>query len=510
MPKVYLLGAGPGDPGLLTLKAKAVLEKADVVVYDYLANKSFLAYCRPEAQILYVGKKGGDHTLPQDQINQLLVEKAREGKVVARLKGGDPYVFGRGAEEAEELLDAGVDFEVVPGVTSAVAAPAYAGIPLTHRAYASSVSFITGHEDPAKAESAHDWEALARSASTLVFFMGVKNLPDIAKNLIAAGRPAATPAALVRWGTTCRHRSLAADLGSIAEKAKAAGFAAPSLLVVGDVVRLRDRLSWFEKRPLLGRGVVVTRSREQASDLVRLLEDEGACCFEFPAIEIAPLADDAPVRRAARELSSHDWVIFTSANGVEAFFAAMAAEGLDARAFGTAKVGAIGPATAAALTARGIRADFLPERFVAESVVEGLLARGVAGKSVLIPRAEKAREVLPEKLAEAGATVTVLPVYATRPVDQDPEEILAAMRAGDIRYVTFTSSSTVDNFFAKIPPQVFREFVPAVACAVIGPVTAKTLEKYGFTPEVTAGEYTVPALARAVARHAAAARDAAS
>lgn len=243
---------------------------------------------------------------------------------------------------------------------------------------------------------------------------------------------------------------------------------------------------------------------------MRLLEDDGACCFEFPAIEIAPLADDAPVRLAARGFPGYDWVIFTSANGVEAFFAAMAADGLDARAFGQAKVGAIGPATAAALAARGIRADFLPERFVAESVVEGLLARGVAGKSVLIPRAEKAREVLPEKLAEAGAAVTVLPVYATRPVDQDPEEILAAMRAGDIHYVTFTSSSTVDNFFAKIPPEVFREFTPAVACAVIGPITAKTLETYGFTPAVTAGEYTVPALARAVARHAAAARDAAS
>ncbi len=503
MPKVYLLGAGPGDPGLLTLKAKAVLETADVVVYDYLANKSFLEFCRPDAVILYVGKKGGDHTLPQDQINRLLVEKAMEGKVVARLKGGDPYVFGRGAEEAEELLDAGVDFEVVPGVTSAVAAPAYAGIPLTHRAYASSVSFITGHEDPTKAESAHDWEALARSASTLVFFMGVKNLPEIAKNLMAAGRPGTTPAALVRWGTTCRHRSLAADLATIADKAQAAGFAAPSLLVVGEVVRLRERLGWFEKKPLLGRGVVVTRSREQASDLVRLLSDQGACCYEFPSIAIAPLADDAPVRRAGRELAAYDWVIFTSANGVDHFFAALAAEGLDARAFGLARVGAIGPATAAALAGRGIRADFVPERFVAESVVEGLVDLGVAGKRVLIPRAAKAREVLPERLAQAGAAVTVLPVYETRPADQDPHEIIGAMHAGEIRYVTFTSSSTVDNFFARIPPETFREFTPGVACAVIGPITAATLAKYGFSPDVSAEEYTIPALARAIAAHAA-------
>ncbi|NMC49726.1 MAG: uroporphyrinogen-III C-methyltransferase [Desulfovibrio sp.] len=503
MPKGYLLGAGPGDPGLLTLKAKAVLETADVVVYDYLANKSFLDFCRPDAVILYVGKKGGDHTLPQDRINRLLVEKAKEGKVVARLKGGDPYVFGRGAEEAEELLDAGVDFEVVPGVTSAVAAPAYAGIPLTHRAYASSVSFITGHEDPTKAESAHDWEALARSASTLVFFMGVKNLPEIAKNLMAAGRPGTTPAALVRWGTTCRHRSLAADLATIADKAQAAGFAAPSLLVVGEVVRLRERLGWFEKKPLLGRGVVVTRSREQASDLVRLLSDQGACCYEFPSIAIAPLADDAPVRRAGRGLAAYDWVIFTSANGVEHFFAALAAEGLDARAFGLARVGAIGPATAAALAGRGIRADFVPGRFVAESVVEGLLDLGVAGKRVLIPRAAKAREVLPERLAQAGAAVTVLPVYETRPADQDPREIIEAMRAGEIRYVTFTSSSTVDNFFATIPPETFREFTPGVACAVIGPITAATLARYGFSPDVSAEEYTIPALARAIADHAA-------
>jgi uroporphyrinogen III methyltransferase/synthase len=365
------------------------------------------------------------------------------------------------------------------------------------------VSYITGHEDPTTAESAHDWEALAKSASTLVFFMGVKNLPEIAGNLMAAGRPGTTPAALVRWGTTCRHHSLAADLATIADKARAAGFAAPALLVVGEVVRLRERLGWFEKKPLLGRGVVVTRSREQASDLVRLLSDQGACCYEFPSIAIAPLADDAPVRRACRGLSAYDWVIFTSANGVDHFFAALAAEGLDARAFGLARVAAIGPATAAALAGRGIRADFVPGRFVAESVVEGLVDLGVAGKRVLIPRAAKAREVLPERLAQAGAEVTVLPVYETRAADQDPGEILDAMRAGEIRYVTFTSSSTVDNFFARIAPETFRECTPAVACAVIGPITAATLARYGFTPEVAAEEYTIPALARAIADHAA-------
>ncbi|MEA4858593.1 uroporphyrinogen-III C-methyltransferase [Solidesulfovibrio sp.] len=503
MSKVYLLGAGPGDPGLLTLRAKDILSRADVVVYDYLANKAFLDFARPDAEIYYVGKKGGDHTLPQDRINELLVAMAKSGKTVARLKGGDPYVFGRGGEEAEELVAAGCPFEVVPGVTSAVAAPAYAGIPITHRSFCSSVSFITGHEDPTKAESSLNWKAFATSGSTLVFFMGVKNLPHITENLMAAGMPGDTPAALVRWGTTCRHKSLVATLATMPEEAARHGFAPPSLFVVGGVVSLRDTLSWYEKRPLLGQGVVVTRSREQASDLVRLLADQGACCHEFPALEIAPLADPAPVHAAIDRLFNYDWVIFTSANGVKCFFAAIDAKGLDARAFAGIRLAAIGPATAEALAARGLTADFLPERFVAEAVVEGLLALGVAGAKVLIPRAREAREVLPEKLAEAGAEVTVLPVYDTRPVDRDPAEIVAAMEAGEIRYVTFISSSPVTNFFARISPEVLKAAKVKTAC--IGPITAKTLGEYGFTPDVVAAAYTVPALAEAVIADAVAA-----
>ena len=279
MSKVYLLGAGPGDPGLLTLRAKEILSSADVVVYDYLANKSFLDFCRKDAEYIYVGKKGGEHTLSQEQINDLLVHKAREGNSVARLKGGDPYVFGRGAEEAEELLEAGVGFEIVPGVTSAVAAPAYAGIPLTHRKYASSVSFITGHEDPSKPESVHNWDALAKGTSTLVFFMGVKNLAHITSNLISSGMYGDKPAALVRWGTTCEQETVVGTLGTITQIAENQGLKPPALLVVGDVVKLRDKLNWFEKRPLLGKGVVVTRAREQASALVDLLQEKGACCY---------------------------------------------------------------------------------------------------------------------------------------------------------------------------------------------------------------------------------------
>ena len=496
MSKVYLIGAGPGDPGLLTLRGKDLLSRADVVVYDYLANKAFLDFCRKDAQIYYVGKKGGDHTLPQDKINDLLVDMAKSGKMVARLKGGDPFVFGRGGEEAEELIAAGCDFEVVPGVTSAVAAPAYAGIPITHRSFTSSVSFITGHEDPTKAESSLNWAAFAQSGSTLVFFMGVKNLPHITENLMKAGMSGDTPAALVRWGTTCRHKSLVATVATMPEEAKKHGFAPPSLFVVGGVVGLHETLSWYEKRPLLGKGVVVTRSREQASDLTRLLAEEGACCYEFPAIEIAPLADTAPVRAAIETLYENDWVIFTSANGVDCFFEQLDAANLDARAFAGIQVAAIGPATAQKLAERGLRADFLPERFVAESVVEGLLARDVQGKKVLIPRAREARDVLPEKLTAAGCAVTVLPVYDTRPVDQDPDELIEAIKAGDIHYVTFTSSSTVKNFFAQIPAEVLKASQVKTAC--IGPITAATLAEYGFTPDVNAATYTVPALAEAV------------
>lgn len=500
MSKVYLLGAGPGDPGLLTVKSREILEQADVVVYDYLANKTFLSYCRPDAEIIYVGKKGGDHTLPQDEINALIVRKALEGKSVARLKGGDPYVFGRGAEEAEELLEAGVQFEVVPGVTSAVAGPAYAGIPLTHRKFASSVSFITGHEDPTKPESVHNWKALASGTSTLVFFMGVKNLPSITSNLIKAGMDPDMPAALVRWGTTADHRSWTSTVGEIADMAVREGIQPPSLLVVGRVVTLHDTLNWFEQLPLLGRGVVVTRAREQASTLVSLVEKMGARCYEFPTIKIEPLADYGPVRERIGKLAGYDWVIFTSVNGVRHFWNQLREQGLDARALGGRKVAAIGPATAAALKHRGVHADFVPEKYVAESVVEGLLALGVKGKKVLIPRARVAREVLPEQLRAAGAEVEILPVYETVLAQESGQEIEELMREGKINFLTFTSSSTVENFFSLVSPETLRPYAGnQVKIGCIGPVTAETLSRYGFTPDVMPEDYTVPALAEALA-----------
>lgn len=499
---VYLIGAGPGDPGLFTLRGKELLETCDVIVYDYLANDELLRFARPDAERVYVGKQGGNHTLSQEEINRLIVAKAGEGKRVARLKGGDPYMFGRGAEEAEELLAAGVAFEVVPGVTSAIAGPAYAGIPLTHRSYASSVCFATGHEDPAKPESAHNWQALATGASTLVFFMGMKNLPDIVAKLTANGMAGTTPAALVRWGTTPEHRSVAGTLRDLPRLAEEHGFTAPSLIVIGHVVSLRDSLNWFEKKPLLGQGVLVTRSRDQASAMARELASLGARAVEFPTISIVPLEDAAPVREAVCRLREYDWAVFTSPNGVDCFWRELSALGLDARAFAATFVAAIGPATAEALAARGIRADFMPETYVAEDLLAGLLARGMAGKRVLIPRAETARDVLPEGLATAGADCRVLPVYRTVPANTDTEGLLREFAEGGIRYVTFASSSTVTNFLAAVPPEILAQY-PELRFACIGPVTAKTLRDAGFACHVMPASHTIPALVAAIAEDAA-------
>lgn len=498
--KVYLIGSGPGDPGLFTLKGKAVLEKADVVVYDYLANDALLSYARNDAERIYVGKKGGDHTLSQEGINALIIARAREGKTVARLKGGDPYMFGRGGEEAEELVAAGIPFEEVPGVTSGIAGPAYAGIPLTHRAHSSSVCFVTGHEDPTKPETAHNWDALAKSASTLVFYMGMKNLPVIAEKLVAAGMPVDTPAALVRWGTTGMHRSLVASLGDLPAAAKRHGFAAPSLIVVGSVVTLRDGLNWFEQRPLFGKGVVVTRAREQSSDSASLLEERGANVIQFPTIEIAPLEDYSEVRAVLRDLAAYGLVVFTSVNGVRHFWLQLRELGLDSRALGGLKVAAIGPATADALRANGVEPDFIPEKFVAESAAKGILALyggNMTDMRVLLPRAKMARDVLPQALEAAGAQVRVLPVYETVPSGARREEVLAKLEAGEIQCITFGSSSTVTNFLAQIPAETLKIF-PGLKLACIGPVTAATLEAAGLTCHIQPAEYTIPGLVQAL------------
>ena len=491
MGKVYIVGAGPGDPKLLTIKAKELLEDADVVVYDHLINRSILDLCKERAELIYVGKEAGKHTLSQEKINELLLKMAKEGKKVIRLKGGDPYIFGRGGEEAEVLADEGVEFEVVPGISAAVAVSSYAGIPLTHRKFSSSVIFLTGHEDPTKKSSFIDWDLLAKFKGTLVFFMGVKNLEQICHTLIEKGMDEKRPASLIMWGTTCRHRSISASLKDMPDLAKAKGFSPPSLLIIGEVVRLKDKLNWFERLPLLGKGIVITRARKQASVLKSELESYGACCFEFPTIKIVPVKDYSRLHKAIDNISKYDWIIFTSANGVEFFFSELEKKGKDARHLNNIKVASIGPATSDKLRSKGIIPDFMPDVYVAEEVAYGLTKFDLKGKKILIPRAKKAREVLIELLEKNGAKVEVLPVYETVLEDGKKDEFIDLLEAGLIHMITFTSSSTVKNFFKIIDPKILKN--KDIAFASIGPITASTLKEFGFD-SIVAKKYTIKGL----------------
>ncbi|HVM41287.1 MAG TPA: uroporphyrinogen-III C-methyltransferase [Acidimicrobiia bacterium] len=478
---VYLVGAGPGDPGLITARGLELLRSADVVVYDRLASSALVDEAPATATRIDVGKQPGRAPVGQDEINRILVEHGLTGVVVVRLKGGDPFVFGRGGEEAEALVEAGVPFEVVPGVTSAVAAPAYAGIPVTHRGVSTHFTVVTGHEDPAKGRTDVDWEALGRAGGTLVILMGVGNLPEIARRLVAAGRSPDTPVAAVRWGTRPEQRTVRTTLGAVT----AAGIESPSAIVVGEVAALD--LGWFERRPLFGRTVVVTRAREQASDLRVALEGLGAAVIELPSIEIRPLEFALP------ELSGYSWLVFTSVNGVGAFFdRGLAPAGLDARALAGCSVAAIGPGTSDALAQRGIRVDLVPERFVAESLVEAF-PDAPGGARVLIPRAVVARDALPDGLAAKGYVVDVLAVYETVTATPDPIAV-EAVRSGAVDAVTFTSSSTVRNLVEVLegPPKPG----PAVVC--IGPVTADTARELGLEVTAVAEEHTIDGLVAAV------------
>ena len=516
---VYLTGAGSGDPGLLTLRAKELLETADEVIYDYLASDAVVRFAAPSAKKIFVGKKGFSQHVTQDEINQCLIDEAlaHPGARIVRLKGGDPFVFGRGGEEALALGERGIPFEVVPGVTAGVAACAYAGIPVTHRGLASAVTLITGHETPDKPESAINWESFATNAGTLCFYMGVRDLPHIVERLVHFGRPLSTPVALVRWGTTPEQETLTGTLADIVKKVEEAQFKAPAIIVVGDVVNLRDRLQWFENRPLFGKTIAVTRSREQASAVVQQLGDLGAKVVEFPTIQTIP-RDNDEVRAAADSLASYDWVVFTSANGVTSFFDALKAQGRDARAFGSARVCAIGPATAEALMQRGIVADALPERFVAESVAQTLIERGVGeGSSVLLLRAAVARDTLIDMLRAKGARVDVVAVYDTvmPQADEQAGQVLQLLRDGALDAVTFTSSSTVRNFCslvrkalgaqaadgAQAASEGLAALMADVACLSIGPVTTSTLAKEGLAATVEAQSYTVPGLVQATVEY---------
>ncbi len=502
--KAYLVGAGPGDPGLLTLKGRDVLAMADVVIYDYLANEEFLKYAPPHAERIYVGKKGGDHTLSQEAINRLLVEKARD-HVVVRLKGGDPFVFGRGGEEAQELAAAGIDFEIVPGVTAAVAVPAYAGIPLSHRDYASSMAFITGHEraDGVAPEGKEgiDWEKLASGIGTLVFFMGVKNLPEIAQRLMEHGRSPKTPAAVIRWGTMPQQQTVVGTLADIADKVQAAGMKPPAVIVVGEVVRLREFLNWFERKPLFGKTILVTRAREQASDLRKMLENLGARCVEFPTIAIVPPASWEALDTALESLDQYDWVVFTSVNGVKFFMERLWTSGRDVRALAGTRLAAIGPKTAESLEQRGLRLDVVPKEYRAESLLEALGEKAVHGRRFLLPRAAQARDVLPQTLRRWGAHVDVVPAYETVPAAEGVDEVTAMLERGDIHVVTFTASSTVTFFVQALGNRHAAELLKKTTVACIGPITADTARSFGITPNVVAEEYTMDGLVRALASH---------
>ncbi len=498
--KVFLVGAGPGDPGLITVRAVECLKKAEVVVYDYLANEVFLEYAPADAEIIYVGKKGGAHTKSQAEINSLLVEKGAE-KLVVRLKGGDPFIFGRGGEEAEVLAKAGIDFEVVPGVTSAVAVPAYAGIPLTHRDFASSVSFVTGHERSDRPDSKILWDELSTATDTIVFLMGVKNLPNIVENLIKSGRSMNTPVAVIQWGTTRAQRSVVGTLKNIVEITEEKGISAPAIIVAGEVVRLRSLLNWFEGKPLFGRTIVVTRAREQASEFVKMLEEHGARCLMFPTIGIVPPANWEALDAAIDNLQSYDWVIFTSVNGVRFFMERLFASGKDVRDLKGIKTCAIGPKTAERIARYGIVLDFVPSEYRAEAIVEGLKKKEIKGSKVLLPRAAVAREVLPEKLKELGAKVDIIEAYKTTLPDKMDDEVKKFFLEGRVDCVTFTSSSTVKNFARFISPEYLKKTSPDALIACIGPITAETAKKLGFEVHIMPKEYTLSALTESIVRH---------
>jgi uroporphyrinogen III methyltransferase / synthase len=498
---VYLVGAGPGDPGLITVKGLELLRRADVVVYDQLASPELLREAPVGAELIYVGKKAGAHAVPQEGINELLVQKARAGLTVVRLKGGDPFVFGRGGEEAEDLAAAGIPFAVVPGVTSAVAVPAYAGIPVTHRRYTTLVTFITGHEDPTKEASTIPWDALGQNPGTLVFLMGVKNLAENCRRLLEAGRPPETPAAVVQSGTTLSQRTVAGTLATIADRAREADIKPPAVLVVGGVVELAESLKWWENRPLWGKNAVVTRSREQASRLVDALTAAGARCLEVPTIEIAPPVDFAPLDEALQHLGRYDWVIFTSANGVSAFMDRLFQQGLDGRVLGRAKIAVIGPATGEALKKYGLLADVVPKTFQAEGLLEVLTPRLFGGMRILLARAEQARDVLPEGLTQAGAKLDVVPVYRAVPPRAVPPEAAGVLAKGRVDILTFTSSATVHNFAGLVGKDRFQKMAARATVASIGPITTATLKEYDITPQIEPGAFTIPALAAAIVDH---------
>jgi len=495
---VSLVGAGPGDPGLLTLRGMESLRQAQVVVYDHLINERLLEYAPSQAELVYAGKRGGQHTLEQEEISALLIDRAKKGKRVVRLKGGDPFVFGRGGEEAEDLVAHGVPFEVVPGVSSAVAVPAYAGIPLTHRDYTSAVGFITGHEEAGRQSSRIAWEKIATGLETLVFLMGYAQLPFIAQRLTQGGRDPETPVALIRRGTLPRQETIIGTLKDIAKKAEEAHFGPPAILVVGEVVRLRSDLNWFESKPLFGKRIVVTRTREQASGLSHLLEAEGAEAIPIPVIEILPSPDYQRLDEAILQIQDYDWIIFTSIHGVKYFWERLRAKGKDARELKGIRLAAIGPATASELRGHGVEPDLVPAEFRAEAILEDMKGEDLEGKRILLPRAAQARDLLPKELGARGARVSVVEAYRTEKPKADFAGITEKLDQGEIDVVTFTSSSTVHHFMEGVGERGREALGKETVVACIGPITAASAREYGLEVQIQPQEYTIPSLVKAI------------
>ncbi len=502
--KVYLVGAGPGDPGLVTVKGLDRIRSADCVLYDSLISMRLLNETRSDCERIYVGHRSGSRTLNQDEINGLLIANAKAGKIVVRLKGGDPFVFGRGGEECEALARAGVPFEVVPGITSAIAAPAYAGIPITHRDVARSVAFITGHQE-GDDDLQLNLPGAISGADTLVFLMGVRNLPQIVDRLIESGHAPTTAVALIRWGTKPEQRTLIGDLSGIVELAENEDFQGPALIVVGEVVHMRKRLSWFEKKPLFGRRILVTRTRQQAPELIGLLEDLGGEAVAFPTIQIEDPDDWGPVDDAIRQLKEFHWIVFTSANGVDRFFARLFQAGFDARAVAGSRLCTIGPGTASRLKDYGLHPDLLPEQNVAESLVEAFGKQDLCGKKILLPRAAVARDVLPGALSKMGAEVCVVAVYRTVRPGVAPDSMKDKFKRGEVDLVTFTSSSTVSNFVDLLSQGGgnSESLTGSIKGASIGPITTQAARDYGIEIVAEADPYdmTVSGLVKAIERY---------
>lgn len=496
-PKVFLVGAGPGDPGLITLRGAELLGRADVVLYDHLISEQLTQRAPTDAELIYVGKRAGKHLFSQDQINRKLIEAAGEHDCVVRLKGGDPYVFGRGGEEGIALKQAGVPFEVVPGVTAAIGACAYAGIPVTHRGYSADVAFITGHEDVSRIDDSQiDWPALARWRGTIVFYMGIYKLAEICERLITCGMDKDIPAAIIHWGTTGNQAILTTTLSGLPEVAKDKHLR-PALIVIGRVVELRDQLNWFERRPLFGQAIVVTRTRLQTENFAHTLTKMGATVYSCPTIRIEPPDDLTALETALEKLGDYDWIILTSVNAVDQFFIHLHHFRYDTRRFGRAQVCAVGSATAGALENRGIRADLVPAKFDAESLVTALAEQeDLKAKRILLPRADIARPELPEILEAHGAKVDAVIAYKTVTDKSRQAEISRIINDRKIDWVTFSSSSTARNFLAIVPAATVRE--KNIKVASIGPQTSKALIEAGLSPTVQADSHTTNGLIDAI------------